>query len=135
MYSLPFCVVAFSLDGLKRIYTEVSKMETINFRAFVRNEWRQSRSTALKIVSLGGSVFAVMAPRSALAASADATFNNVFGAVMNIVDWVCVGVFIFAGVSWMFGHRTKALEIIIGGTAGYILARHAIDIRDFLKTL
>jgi hypothetical protein len=110
-------------------------METINFRAFVRNEWRQSRSTALKIVSLGGSVFAVMAPRSALAAGADATFNNVFGAVMNIVDWVCVGVFIFAGVSWMFGHRTKALEIIIGGTAGYILARHAIDIRDFLKTL
>jgi hypothetical protein len=54
---------------------------------------------------------------------------------MNIVDWLVVGVFVFSGVSWMFGHRSKALELLIGGAAGYILARHAIDIRDFLKTL
>jgi hypothetical protein len=54
---------------------------------------------------------------------------------MNIVDWIVVGVFVFGGVAWMFGHRPKALELIIGGSAGYILARHAIDIRDFLKKL
>ena len=88
-----------------------------------------------KFVALGGKLFALMAPRQVFAATADATFGGVWHAVMNVVDWIAVGVFIFAGVSWMFGHRTKALELIIGGAAGYVLARHAIDIRNFLKTL
>ena len=88
-----------------------------------------------KFIALGGKLFAVMAPRQVFAATADATFGNVWTAVMNTVDWIVVGVFIFSGVSWMFGHRTKALELLIGGAAGYILARHAIDIRNFLKAL
>ncbi|MBT2744181.1 glycosyltransferase [Bacillus sp. ISL-77] len=80
----------------------------------------------------------VLVPKSALAAtkaSADQTFSNLWDAILNVVDWIVVGVFVFAGVAWMFGHRTKALELIIGGAAGYLLARHAIDIRDFLKKL
>lgn len=88
-----------------------------------------------KFVALGGKLFALMAPRQVFAATADATFGNVWSAIMNTVDWIVVGVFIFAGVSWMFGHRTKALELLIGGAAGYVLARHAIDIRNFLKAL
>jgi hypothetical protein len=112
----------------------MAKTKTIDFRSFVKNEKKHDLTT-FKIVSLGAGVFAVMIPRTALAATADATFGNVWSAVMNIVDWIVVGVFIFAGVSWMFGHRTKALELIIGGAAGYILARHAVDIRDFLKAL
>lgn len=112
----------------------MAKAQTIDFRKFVRNEWRSpSEIKTLKVVALGGNLFAVLAPKTVMAATADATFGNVMGAVMNIVDWIVVGVFIFAGVSWMFGHRTKALELIIGGAAGYILARHAVDIRDFLK--
>jgi hypothetical protein len=112
----------------------MEKTKTIDFRSFVKNEGKHEL-TAFKIVSLGAGMFAVMIPRTALATTADATFGNVWSAVMNIVDWIVVGVFIFAGVSWMFGHRTKALELIIGGAAGYILARHAVDIRDFLKAL
>jgi hypothetical protein len=112
----------------------MAKTRTIDFRSFVKNE-KKHELTIFKIGSLGAGVFAVMIPRTALAATADATFGNVWSAVMNIVDWIVVGVFIFAGVSWMFGHRTKALELIIGGAAGYILARHAVDIRDFLKAL
>jgi hypothetical protein len=112
----------------------MAKVQTIDFRKFVRNEWRSSNEiNALKIVALGGNLFAVLAPKTVLAATADTTFGNVWSAVMNITDWIVVGVFIFAGISWMFGHRTKALELIIGGAVGYILARHAIDIRDFLK--
>lgn len=113
----------------------MAKVETINFQSFMRNEKKEVDLTSFKIVSLGASMFAVMVPRTAFAAGANATFGRLWPAVMNIVDWVIVGVFVFAGVSWMFGHRTKALELIIGGAAGYILARHAIDIRDFLKTL
>ncbi|MEH7521668.1 glycosyltransferase [Bacillus sp. JJ1503] len=112
----------------------MARVQTIDFRKFVRDEWRSPNEIkVLKIVALGGNLFAVFAPRTVVAATADATFGNVWSAVMNVVDWIAVGVFIFAGVSWMFGHRTKALEYVIGGSVGYILARHAIDLRDFLK--
>ncbi len=113
----------------------MKRTETIDFRSFVRNDYKDFDLTTFKIVSLGGSIFAVMIPRTAMAATADATFGRIWPTVLNIVDWICVGVFVFAGVSWMFGHRSKALELIIGGAAGYILARHAVDIKDWLKTL
>lgn len=115
----------------------MAKVETINFRDFMRNDdvSKAAESPAYKIVRVSASMFVLMMPKTVFAATADATFGNVVGAVMNIVDWIAVGVFVFAGVSWMFGHRGKALELIIGGAAGYILARHAVDIRDFLKTI
>ncbi|NRG30683.1 glycosyltransferase [Niallia circulans] len=114
------------------------KLQTVGtIGEFMRpTELEKSEGTNVyKVIALGGKLFAVMAPRHALAATADATFGNIWSAIMNTVDWIVVGVFIFAGVSWMFGHRTKALELLIGGAAGYILARHAIDMRNFLKAL
>src|SRR5690606_42069966 len=112
------------------------RTETIDFRSFIKNEPVEKVTIPkMKIVRLSASIYAVLLPKTVFAATADATFGNVLTAAMNIVDWLVVGVFIFSGVSWMFGHRTKALELIIGGAAGYILARHAVDIRDFLKAL
>jgi hypothetical protein len=111
----------------------MAKVETLDFRSFIRNDG--VKKTPIKFVKLSGTLIAVMIPKTAVAASTAATFGNVWSAVMNIVDWIVVGVFIFSGVSWMFGHRGKALELLIGGAAGYILARHAIDIRDFLRGL
>lgn len=113
----------------------MAKTQTIEFRSFIRNKSEIPKLDSVKIVRLGVGIIAVMVPRTVLAATANATFGNMWTAVMNIVDWIVVGVFIFAGVSWMFGHRTKALELLIGGASGYILARHAIDIRNFLKGL
>lgn len=122
------------------------KTQTIDFKQFVCNEkfptgellkMLEDKKLA-KMVSIGGGLMLLLIPKSAFAAtkaSADQTFGNVWEAVMNIVDWIVVGVFVFSGVAWMFGHRPKALELLIGGSAGYILARHAIDIRDFLKGL
>lgn len=112
----------------------MAKTKTLDFRKFVRNEKEFDLTTA-KVVSLGGSIFAVMVPRTAFAASANATIGSLWPTVLNVVDWICVGVFVFAGVSWMFGHRTKALELIIGGTAGYLLARHAMDIQQWLSKI
>lgn len=112
----------------------MARTETIDFVSFIRNE-KKFDLTTVKIVSLGASMAAIMIPRTALAATANATFSHMWPTVLNIVDWICVGVFVFAGVSWMFGHRTKALELIIGGAAGYVLARHAIDIKDWLATI
>ncbi|MBT2727809.1 glycosyltransferase [Bacillus sp. ISL-75] len=124
----------------------MARTETIDFKQFVKQEkypvgdllkMLQDKNL-MRVVSVGGGLMAVMVPKSAWAAtkaSADQTFGNLWEAVMNIVDWIVVGVFVFGGVAWMFGHRPKALELLIGGSAGYILARHAIDIRDFLKKL
>jgi hypothetical protein len=112
----------------------MARTETIDFKSFIRNE-KKFDLTTVKIVSIGASMAAIMIPRTAFAATANATFTHMWPTVLNIVDWICVGVFTFAGVSWMFGHRTKALELIIGGAAGYVLARHAVDIKDWLSTL
>ncbi|MEH7440484.1 glycosyltransferase [Neobacillus drentensis] len=122
------------------------RIQTLNFKQFVRNEKLSTDEVLrlledkklLKMVSIGGGLMLLLVPKSALAATkatADQTFSNLWEAILNLVDWIVVGVFVFAGVAWMFGHRSKALELIIGGSAGYILARHAIDIRDFLKKL
>jgi hypothetical protein len=122
----------------------MAKTQTLDFRTFVRNDYKRqvtetlAKTKPVKIVAIGAGLVAVLVPKSALAATqvaSEPTWTKVFDAAMNIVDWLVVGVFIVAGVSWMFGHRSKALELLIGGAAGYILARHAIDIRDFLKTL
>jgi hypothetical protein len=113
----------------------MARTQTMDFRSFVRNEKKEDIITTFKIVSLGASMFAVMVPRTAFAATANSVFGGLWPTVLNIVDWICVGVFVFAGVAWMFGHRTKALELIIGGAAGYILARHAIDIQRWLSNL
>ena len=124
----------------------MGKVQTLDFKQFVKKEKYPTGDLLkmledkklMKVVSVGGGLMLVMVPKSAWAAgkaSADQTFVNLWYAVINIVDWIVVGVFVFGGVAWMFGHRPKALELLIGGSAGYILARHAIDIRDFLKKL
>lgn len=66
--------------------------------------------------------------------SAD-TFGDIHQTVMTIFDGGVVLVIIFAGASWALGHRSKAIELLIGVCCGYLLARHAIDIRDYLKSI
>lgn len=67
-------------------------------------------------------------------ASAD-TFTGIHSTVMGIFDAGVVLVIIFAGASWALGHRSKAIELLIGACCGYLLARHAVDIRDYLKNI
>jgi hypothetical protein len=114
------------------------KTETIDFRSFVKNEWRKESTLKhdLTVVALGGGLFAILAPKVAFAQATDAdSFTTIYGALMNIGDWLCVGTITFSGGMWMLGHRSKALELVIGASCGYLLMRHAIDIRDFLKTI
>lgn len=78
----------------------------------------------------GPGAVVVIAPENI---DADKTFKDIYDAIMAIFDAGVVLVIIFAGAAWALGHRTKAIEIVIGVCCGYLLARHAIDIRDFLK--
>lgn len=75
----------------------------------------------------------VLLPKTAFAAGIDGTFGNVHGAIMNAFDAGVVLVIIFSGAAWGLGNRSQAIEILIGVCCGYILARHAVDVRDFLK--
>jgi hypothetical protein len=121
------------------IYTRREKLimartETIAFSDFMKNEKKTAQTGAVKkVLASSGSIALMTMPKMVMAASADATFGNVHGAIMNVFDAGVVLVIIFAGASWGLGHRTKAIEILIGVCCGYILARHAVDIRDFLK--
>lgn len=72
-------------------------------------------------------------PMTAFAA-AD-SFGRIYEAVMRAADWGAVLVLIFAGANWMLGHRSKAIEHVLCAVFGYLLIRHAVDIRDFLKTI
>jgi xanthine/uracil permease len=106
-------------------------------KEFMSGEWKQKSDLKVigKIITSTGPALLVIVPKSALAATANGTFGNVHGAIMNAFDAGIVLVIIFAGAAWALGHRTKAIEILIGVCCGYILARHAIDLRDFLKTI
>jgi len=115
------------------------KKQTIPFRSFMDGSYKdkpQSGAEAVKkVIAASGGTLILILPKAAFAATADATFGNVHTAIMNIFDSGVVLVIIFAGASWCLGHRSKALEILIGVSCGYILARHAIDIRDFLSRI
>ena len=90
------------------------------------------RPFSLKIPAISA---AFLTPTTAFAAETTDTFVKVYDAVMKIVDHGVVLVIIFAGASWMLGHRSKAIEYMIGAAIGYLIIMHAIDIRDFLKEL
>lgn len=114
----------------------MAKTEVIPFRSFMDGSYKnkeKSDITALKrvITATTGTLIMIL-PKAALAATVNSTFGNVHGAIMNAFDSGVVLVIIFSGASWALGHRTKALEILIGVSCGYVLARHAVDIRDFL---
>lgn len=90
-----------------------------------------------KVVTMAGGTLGLILPQMASAAPGgiDGTFGNVHSAIMNAFDAGIVLVIIFAGASWALGHRTKAIEILIGVCCGYVLARHAVDIRDMLSKI
>lgn len=116
----------------------MAKVETIKFDEFMRGDWKKSKiksdmEVIAKVITASGAATTVILPKAVLAASANSAFGNVHAAVLQGFDAGVVLVIMFAGASWGFGHRTKAIEILIGVSCGYILARHAIDIRDFLK--
>ena len=113
-----------------------NRTKTINFKEFLNDEYKLKKKIPMKLVALGGAVYGIAIPKYAMATGTTASvFGDIFPVVMDIVDWIVVGVFIFSGLTWMQGNRSRALELLIGGCVGYLIARHAIDLREFLKGL
>lgn len=138
------CINVTSLDYFlvvspapEKLYDErgntMAKTETIKFNDFMAGTHNLKKKDLKKIAAGSAGLFMLVVPKAAFAASVDSTFGNIHGSIMNIFDAGVVLVIIFAGAAWGLGHRGKAIEILIGVCCGYILARHAVDIRNFLK--
>lgn len=101
-----------------------------------RNQRKEVRCTEIKKTSILPRTIATTMPLllTPTVAFAD-TFGDIHNTVMTMFDGGVVLIIIFAGASWALGHRSKAIELLIGVCCGYLLARHAVDIRDYLKSI
>jgi type IV secretory pathway VirB2 component (pilin) len=118
----------------------MSRTAALEWNEFLRGDIveKERKSTVSIVAKTASTVHLALMPTSVFAATTapgDATWTEIFATVLNIADWLCAGVIVFSGVTWMFGNRTKAIEFIMGGSIGYIIVRHALDIRNWLKTL
>lgn len=68
-------------------------------------------------------------------ASGDDTFRRIWDSAMIGLEYGAAMIIVFAGVAWMLGHRSKGIELLISVACGFIVARHALDIVAFLKTI
>jgi len=93
---------------------------------------RMSRSSTLAISTSSTLTMVPLHISATTGMAGDATWSSILETVISIADWLCVGVIIFAGIRWMFGDRTKAMELLIGSASGYLLIRHARDIQLWL---
>lgn len=118
----------------------MGRVVALEWGAFMAGELtpkQQSNQRLAVARKAAATIHLLLFPRSAFAAAAGGgdTWAELFSTVLNISDWLCVGIIVFSGVTWMFGNRTKALEFLMGGAAGFIIIQHAVDIRNWLKTL
>jgi hypothetical protein len=114
-----------------------NKLEVINFREFMAGNVStvERKPSYIKPLVLTVAVNVILVPTIGYAASSEDAFVRIYDVMLNLADWMCAGTLSFAGGLWILGHRSKAIEYVISASAGYILIRHSLDIRDFLKTI
>lgn len=114
--------------------------ESLEWQAFLAGEVvrKDKKRTVDVIAKTAGIAHTALIPKAVFAEAAvtgSDTWVHLLMTAMSIADWLCVGIIIYAGVTWMFGNRTKGIEIMITASCGYVIIRHAIDIRNWLRTL
>ena len=74
-------------------------------------------------------------PTFAYAEEGGNSFDRIYNVVMQIFDYAVLLSIVVTGALWLTGHRSKAIENMIGAVCGYLIAMNAVEIRDFLKSL
>lgn len=115
----------------------MAKIESMSIKAFMREDHKRPKINndyvlIGKIIGGAATLLVYTAPTAAAAAGFGGG-ELLYKDIMELFDRGVVLVIVFAGAAWGLGHRTKALEILIGVCCGYLLARHAVEIRDWLK--
>lgn len=116
------------------------RKEVIPFKAFMDGSYknktdRHSIVQSIKCLTAAVPPVLLLMPKIALGATVAGSFGNIHEVLMHGIDAGVVLVLMFGGCSWILGHRGKAIEVLMSVSCGYILCRHAIDIRDFLQTI
>lgn len=68
-------------------------------------------------------------------AGTDGSWADFIKTILKFADYLMDGVIIFAGASWMFGNRTKAIELLFSSGIGYVIMRHYDDIKRVFAML
>lgn len=117
-------------------------MKTIDFKEFVSGEYSKNRNkdkvVYASILSATTGYLIIGLPKGALAATEAAetgAFDRLYEAAMSLFDGAVVVMIMICGAMWGFGHRSQAIERLIGAGAGYIVARHARDIKNFFQSI
>lgn len=111
------------------------KVEVVQWGEFFRGQVIPKREVNHTAVIVSGAFYLTTIPTHMAFAAQDDTWRSIWETVLHISDWLCVGVISFAGAVWMFGNRSKALELLIGASSGYLVIRHAMDIKNWLASL
>jgi len=111
------------------------KVEVVQWGEFFQDQVTSKRGVNRTSVIVSGAFYLTTIPTRMAFAAQDDTWRSIWETVLHISDWLCVGVISFAGAVWMFGNRSKALELLIGASSGYLVIRHAMDIKNWLASL
>lgn len=111
------------------------KTITLDFQEFMKGNvsTNEKNNVAMMVETASGVMFLIIP--SEVYAAGDNSWKKILTTLLDIGDWLCVGVIVFAGGTWMFGNRTKAIELLIGNAIGYIIIRHSWEIMEWLKNL
>lgn len=93
---------------------------------------QQRASLAISTVAIPLAVM-ILIPDSTSAAGGG--WETAKTSILHILDYVSYGVIVFSGGSWMFGHRNKALDLLLSCGIGTVIIRHADDIENFFKSI
>lgn len=118
------------------------KVEALEWGPFLQGEQIKKgvmKSTGVAVKSSALSTLMIMSPKIVAAAvtgtGGDAAWMEIFRTAIGIADWLCVAVIIYAGANWMFGNRTKALDLLMGAAFGYLIIRKSLAIQQWLAGL
>lgn len=113
----------------------------IDFKEFTSGEYKYKRDKNKKvyatILTATGAYLTIGVPKGVLAASATSSgnmdFDQLYHQLMTLFDGAVVIFIMFCGVLWAFGNRGAAIERLIGVCAGYLLAKNAVTIKNWLS--
>lgn len=132
-------LIMFNIDELKENYTVLKRPVKKPSNEVEVIDVKKINPSNLKYMRLASALSLPISYNLLTTAVASASgmggFEKMHSAVMLVFDAGVVMVIMFAGAAWGLGHRSKAIEILIGSCLGYVLARHAVGIRDFLQTV
>lgn len=132
----PVCDIPVKkLKGLSLSKTSINLLGIASFTALM--PYLQHASAAIPLAPLRAAQTATVMSYVTSSAMAPAAggIMRILDAYVGIASGLCIACVMFGGTAWMLGHRTKAIETLIGASAGLLIIMHAKDYVAWLKEM